>query len=103
MATSNLEEKTLSANGWIAVIILIIFTFGAYYFLIFPQLVDQSQVMYYRQVKIADENAPFQMEANIPKNLSDFQESTLTLNIACALLKDEPAIKDEPAKGCAGR
>jgi len=65
--------------------------FWVYYFVVFPQLVDQNQEMFYRQFKVADENARLQMEANVPKNFSDFQESTLTLNIAC-----------EPGKDCAG-
>jgi hypothetical protein len=85
-----MDTKTLCANGWIAMVILSIITFGAYYFLVFPKLVDQNQKMFYRQYKIiADKNALFQMEANVPKSLSDFQEGTATLNITCATGKEK--------------
>ena len=94
MSTSddnNFPENLLSPNGWIAMVILSVFTFGVYYFFVFPKLVDQKQTMFYQQFKVADENTQFQMEANIPKNFSDFQESKLTLNITCM-----------PANSCSG-
>ncbi len=92
-----IEKKLLSANGWIAAVILTACTFGAYYFLVFPQLANQNEEVFYRQVKIADENTIFQIEANIPKYLSNFQESILILNIAC-----NPPEENESAQGCDG-
>ncbi len=93
---NNYEKKPLSANSWIAAVILTVCTFGAYYFFVFPQLASQNEEMFYRQVKIADETPPFQIEANIPKYLSDFQDSKLTINIACE------ETKNGEAQDCAG-
>lgn len=96
MEQEKFDKKPLSVNGWIALVILIVITFGIYYYIVFPKLVNQNQTLFYRQVALDNENTPFQMEANIPINLSDFQESKLTINIAC------PKAKNGKIEGCSG-
>jgi hypothetical protein len=76
-------NKILSANGWIATVILIVCAFSIYYFYVFQKLANQDQEMFYRQVKLTDETSLLQVEASIPQHLTDFQEGKLTVNIAC--------------------